>query len=195
MYNHINGRLVEKTPTHAIIEAGGVGYLLVISLNTYSKLKDEENCKLYVHFTVREDAHILYGFADTKERDIFRQLTSVSGVGPSTARMILSSLSPDELAQEIAAGNAKAIQAVKGVGAKSAQRIIVDLADKISLDNEISDVKIVSSGNTVKFEALSALTLLGFDKKKAEKVIEMIVNNSTTDLRVEELIKESLKKL
>ncbi|MGY6563014.1 MAG: Holliday junction branch migration protein RuvA [Luteibaculaceae bacterium] len=196
MYNHIKGILVEKAPTHAVIEANGVGFFLNISLSTFSQLPTEgAECKLFCYLAIREDAHTLYGFAEDFEREVFKLLISVSGVGASTARMILSSLSASELTEEIAAENARALQAVKGVGAKSAQRIIIDLKDKVPTNVKNNHVKIETSNNTVQDEALSALTLLGFDKKKAEKVIEMIMLNSNTDLKVEELIKLSLKKL
>jgi len=195
MYNHIRGRLIEKSPAHVVIEAAGVGYILNISLNTFSKLPEDEACILYTHLAIREDAHTLYGFADETEREVFRLLISVSGVGASTARMILSSLSPEELTSEIANENARALQAVKGVGTKSAQRIIIDLKDKVSGISVVNEVKNTSSSNTLKNEALSALTLLGFDKKKAEKVIDMLIVDLGTEIKVEELIKLSLKKL
>ena len=161
MIHHINGRLIEKSPTHCIIECGGVGYFLHVSLYTASRVQDE-NCKLLVHEVIREDAHELFGFIDAGEREAFRKLLSVSGVGASTARMILSSLEPNELVSVILSKDVDTFKNIKGIGAKTAQRIIVDLHDKFSGDDSIAE-KVVSGGNSVKLEALSALSSLGFD--------------------------------
>ena len=194
MITHLRGKLVEKNPTFAVIEINGVGYLLHISLNTFSKLEDVENVFLYTHFYVKEDAHTLFGFIDKIEREIFRLLISVSGVGPSIARTMLSSMSTDEIQQAIVSGNVGVIQSVKGIGAKTAQRVLIDLKDKISktfvIDDEVSGFE----SNTTKDEALIALEVLGFNKKQSEKVIDKILLEDTT-VSVEILIKKALKKL
>lgn len=192
MIHHLNGRLIEKSPTHAVIECAGVGYFVNISLHTYSALGDDENVRLLTHLVVREDAHTLYGFHQEDERAVFLKLISVSGVGASTGRMIISSMSPDEVKTAILSGDVKAIQNVKGIGAKTAQRIIVDLQDKIG---EVSGGgEIISlGGNTAKLEALSALSSLGFDNTKANKTLESILKQHGTDLSVEALIKMALK--
>jgi holliday junction DNA helicase RuvA len=178
--------LIEKSPTHAVIECGGVGYLVHISLYTFSKLPDAEACKVFTHLAIREDAHTLYGFIDENERALFRKLISVSGVGASTGRMILSSMSPGEVSEAILNGD------IKGIGAKTAQRIIVDLQDKIS-KGEDSFEKVDVAGNTSKQEALSALSSLGFDKTKAQKTLEKVIKTDGTNQSVEELIKRALK--
>jgi Holliday junction DNA helicase RuvA len=195
MINHLNGRLVEKSPTHAVIECGGVGYFVHISLNTFSKLPDDEQCRLYIHPVIREDAHNLFGFSDVPERNVFTKLISVSGVGASTGRMILSSLTPNEVIEAIATGDVSLIQSIKGIGAKTAQRIIVDLHDKIQKDDSILLEKMDTSGNTIRSEALSALSSLGFDKTKAEKTLDKILTQEGKDLSVENLIKHALKQL
>jgi holliday junction DNA helicase RuvA len=192
MIHHLNGRLIEKSPTHAVIECGGVGYLVHISLYTFSKLPDAEACKVFTHLAIREDAHTLYGFIDENERALFRKLISVSGVGASTGRMILSSMSPGEVSEAILNGDVKLIQSIKGIGAKTAQRIIVDLQDKIS-KGEDSFEKVDVAGNTSKQEALSALSSLGFDKTKAQKTLEKVIKTDGTNQSVEELIKRALK--
>lgn len=193
MITHIRGKLVEKNPTYAIIEANGVGYYLNISLNTFSQLPDSEDGFLYTHLSVREDAHTLYGFTTKKEREIFLLLISVSGVGPSIARTMLSSMTTDEIQQAIASGDVKVIQSVKGIGAKTAQRVLVDLKDKILKSYAIDEVSPVS-GNSNKDEALTALEVLGFNKKQAEKVLDRIIKQDNS-LSVEELIKRALKNL
>lgn len=193
MITHIQGRLIEKNPAYAIIDCNGVGYYLNISLNTFSKIGTDEFCKLYTHLSIREDAHTLYGFADQEERNVFRLLISVSGVGASTARMILSSLSPAEVQQAIAASDVNTLKNIKGIGAKSAQRIIVDLKDKIGKEDILPD-NVTISGNTIKNEALSALITLGFDKKKADKALDKSMKE-VGDVSVEELIKITLKSL
>ena len=156
MITQIKGKLVEKKPTYAVIDCNGVGYLLHISLNTYSGLPDDENVLLYTHLSIREDAHTLFGFINKIEREIFRLLTSVSGVGPSTARTMLSSMTSEEIQQAIASENTKAIQSVKGIGVKTAQRVIVDLKDKVLKIFDLNEVSITQN-NTNKEEALSAL--------------------------------------
>lgn len=193
MIAHIRGKLIEKTPTYVVIEANGVGYFLHITLHTFSNLSEEESVFLYTHFIVREDAQILYGFSSQAEREMFKLLISVSGVGPSIARTMLSSMTTQEVQQAIASGNVGIIQSVKGIGAKTAQRVLVDLKDKISTNfiaNELSDAK----SNTHKNEALSALEVLGFAKKQSEKIIDKLLINDPT-LNVEQLIKNALKNL
>lgn len=193
MITHIRGKLVEKNPTYAIIEANGVGYYLNISLNTFSLLPDSENGFLYTHLSIREDAHTLYGFITKKEREIFLLLISVSGVGPSIARTMLSSMTADEIQRAIASGDVKVIQSVKGIGAKTAQRVLVDLKDKILKSYTIDEVSQVSD-NSNKDEALTALEVLGFNKKQSEKVLDKILKEDNS-LSVEELIKRALKNL
>lgn len=192
MIHHLNGRLIEKSPTHAVIECGGVGYFVNISLHTFSALGEEENVRLLTHLVVREDAHTLYGFHQEDERTVFLKLISVSGVGASTGRMIISSMSPDEVKTAILGGDVKAIQSVKGIGAKTAQRIIVDLQDKIGEVSGGTEI-IPLGGNTAKLEALSALSSLGFDKTKANKTLETILKQHGSDQSVEALIKMALK--
>ncbi|MDF1672546.1 MAG: Holliday junction branch migration protein RuvA [Vicingaceae bacterium] len=193
MIAQIKGRLVEKTPTYVVVDCGGVGYEINISLNTFSALDNEELCFLFTHFIVREDAQLLYGFKEKSERELFRLLISVSGVGASTAMMILSSLSPKETKQAILSGDVNTLKSVKGIGAKSAERIIIDLRDKIG-KVEGADSISVSSNNTIKEEALSALVMLGFAKNSAEKALTKIMN-SGEEMSVEELIKTTLKNL
>ena len=193
MIAQIKGRLIEKTPTYVVIDCNGVGYELKISLNTFSQLGEEESCLLFTHFVVREDAQLLYGFKEKSERELYRLLTSVSGVGASTAMMILSSLSPEETKKAIVSGDVNTLKSVKGIGLKSAERVIVDLKDKIS-GIEVSGSNIVVSNNTIKEEALSALVMLGFAKNSAEKALAKIMS-SGEELSVEDLIKRTLKKL
>jgi Holliday junction DNA helicase RuvA len=193
MYEFITGDIVEKTPTYIILETGNVGYYINISIFTYSLLPDQKPCQLFLHQIVREDAHILYGFINKEEREVFRQLISVSGVGANTARLILSSLSPVEIQQAINEGNVLDLQKIKGIGTKSAQRIIVDLKGKISTASEM-DHLFPSKSNTIKEESLSALVNLGFAKKTVEKVLEQVLKGND-QIIVEELIKEALKKL
>lgn len=193
MITHIRGRLVEKTPTYVVVDCSGVGYLLHISLQTFSSLPADEAVQLYTHLSIREDAHTLYGFSTKVEREVFRLLISVSGVGPSIARTMLSSMSSEEIQQAIASDNVRLIQSVKGIGAKTAQRVIVDLKDKILKTFELDEVSLVDN-NTTKEEALSALEVLGFQRKASEKVINAICKESP-DASVEQLIKLALKNL
>lgn len=196
MYNHIDGSVSELTPTYVIIEAGGIGYHINISLNTYTSIQGANKIKLLTHFSVKEDAHTLFGFYTEKERTMFRLLISVNGVGPNTARLILNSLSPDEIASAILAGNVPVLKGVKGIGEKSAQRIIVDLKDKVVKDTPaISPVLIFNSDNRSKSEALSALVNLGFAKNTAEKAIEKAIKTAGPEAAIEELIKIALKNL
>lgn len=193
MITHLKGKLVEKNPTYAVIDCNGVGYLLHISLNTYSALPDNENVLVYTHLSIREDAHTLFGFSSKVEREIFRLLTSVSGVGPSIARTMLSSMTSEEVQQAIASENVKQIQSVKGIGAKTAQRVIVDLKDKVLKTFDLDEVS-VTQNNTNKEEALSALEVLGFARKQVDKVIGNILKE-TPKASVEQLIKQALKNL
>ena len=193
MIHHLNGKLVEKNPTHVIIECAGVGYFVNISLNTFSNIKDQENISLFTHLQVREDSHTLFGFVEKSEREIFRLLLSVSGIGASTARTMLSSLSPAQIRDAIANGDVVTIQGVKGIGAKTAQRVIIDLRDKVLKVSDIDEVSI-HSNNTNKEEALSALEVLGFVRRQAEKVVDKIVHQDPS-LSVENIIKLALKNL
>lgn len=195
MINHLKGRLVEKSPTHAVIECAGVGYFLNISLYTFSNLPESENCKLFTHLVVREDAHTLYGFIDEKERLVYRKLISVSGIGSSTGRMILSTFSPDEVVDFIQNGNVSAIKSVKGIGAKTAQRLIIDLQDKIGRSDASTLEKVTFGNNTFKNDALTALASLGIDKNKADKIIDKILKSEGQDIELEQLIKLALKQL
>ncbi|NOR29046.1 MAG: Holliday junction branch migration protein RuvA [Lutibacter sp.] len=193
MITHIRGKLVEKNPTYAIIETSGIGYILHISLNTFSLLPNDEAVILFTHLAVKEDSHTLYGFINKIEREIFRLLISVSGVGPSIARTMLSSMTTDEIQQAIASGNVGVIQSVKGIGAKTAQRVLIDLKDKILKSYAIDEDSFVES-NTNKNEALSALEVLGFVRKQSEKILDKILLENKTE-SVENLIKKALKNL
>ena len=193
MITHIQGKLVEKNPTDVVIDCNGVGYLLNISLHTFSHIPDQENIKLFTHLQVKEDSHTLFGFSSLAEREIFRLLISVSGVGASTARTMLSSLTPKQVREGIAIGDAALIQSIKGIGAKTAQRVILDLKDKILKVYDIDELSTQKS-NTNKDEALSALDVLGFNKKQSERVVEKIVSIQP-DVSVEAIIKQALKNL
>lgn len=193
MIHHLKGRLVEKHPTHVVIECNGVGYFVNISLHTFALIPDNETLQLYTHFHVREDAQFLYGFKETAERDIFRLLISVSGIGTTTARTMLSSMSPSQIRDAIAGADVAAIQAVKGIGAKTAQRAIIELKDKIFKIYDIGEVS-EKSDNTNKEEALSALEVLGFASKQAEKAIDKALSGDPS-LSVEAIIKQALKNL
>lgn len=193
MISHLRGKLIEKKPTEAIVECNGVGYKLFISLNTYSQIPDNENIFIHTLLLIREDAQLLYGFAQAAERAIFQLLISVSGVGASIALSMLSSLKPAEIRNAIIAQDVASIQAVKGIGAKTAQRLILDLRDKVMKIYEIDEIPAIVS-NTSKDEALSALEVLGVNKKQSEKLIDNILKN-TPDMPVETIIKEALKNL
>ena len=193
MITHIQGKLVEKTPTHVIIDCNGVGYFVNISLHTFSQIPDVEAVKVFIHFQVKEDSHTLYGFMSSSEREIFRLLISVSGIGANTARTMLSSLTPKQIREGIAVGDVPLIQSVKGIGLKTAQRVIIDLKDKVLKIYDIDETSL-SQNNTNKDEALSALEVLGFMKKQSERIVEKIVI-STPDASVEFIIKEALKNL
>jgi len=193
MITQIRGKLVEKNPTDVVVDCNGVGYLLHISLNTFSALPSDENVTLYSHLVVREDAHILFGFITKTEREVFKLLISVSGVGPSIARTMLSSMTSEEIQQAIASENVQVIQAVKGIGAKTAQRVIVDLKDKIMKTFDMDEVS-VHTNNTNKDEALSALEVLGFQRKQSEKIVNAIVKEHP-EASIEKIIKLALKNL
>lgn len=193
MITHIKGRLVEKNPAYVVIDCQGVGYLLRISLHTFSQIGSDESCMLFTHLSVKEDSHTLFGFAEKEERELFRFLTSVSGVGPNTAQMILSSLSPNDAQQAILSENVALLKSVKGIGAKTAQRIILDLKDKLAKQGIATDLNFVQH-NTAREEALSALTMLGFSKNAIEKVVDKELQNEG-QLEVEELVKRVLKKM
>ncbi|NQV77528.1 MAG: Holliday junction branch migration protein RuvA [Lutibacter sp.] len=193
MITHLRGKLVEKNPTYVVIETNGVGYWLNISLNTFSLLPNDEAVLLYTHLSVKEDSHTLFGFINKTEREIFRLLISVSGVGPSIARTMLSSMTTDEIQKAIASGNVDVIESVKGIGTKTAQRVLVDLKDKISKTFAMYEVSFAES-NTNKNEALSALEVLGFNRKQSEKVVDKVLLEDKT-ARVEILIKKALKNL
>lgn len=194
MYAYIDGKLTFKNPTYVVLEAGGIGYHINISLNTYSALTDAERCKLYTWLHVKEDAHTLYGFADEGERRLFLHLISVSGIGPNTGRMILSSITPIEIQTAIVKADLPLIQRIKGLGAKTAQRLVLELQDKLKKEGGDSLIS-VPSHNTVKDEALSALVMLGFTKQTAEKTIDQILKQTGGTLTVEQLIKQALKNL
>jgi len=192
MYEYLKGKLIEKTPSNVIVECYGVGYFLNISLQTFSQIKDIESIKLFTHQVVKEDSHTLFGFISKGERTIFRQLISVSGVGANTARVILSSMSTEEVFDAIIMNNVAALKAVKGIGAKTAQRIILDLKDKIKKD-ENSTENFDGSHNTTKEEALSALVMLGFARQSANKAIQKVFESQGFSISVEELVRYSLK--
>ena len=194
MYEYISGTVVEATPACAVIEAGGVGYLLNISLHTYTEIEHLDRVRLYTHFVVREDAQILYGFATKAERELFRLLISVSGVGGNTARMILSTYSVSELQNIISAGNAVLLKNVKGLGLKTAQKIIVELSGKMLDVKASGEVERTASNPEAYDEALSALTMLGFTKSGSEKVLRQLFKESPA-LSVEDAVRESLKRL
>jgi Holliday junction DNA helicase RuvA len=193
MLDFIKGEIIEILPTSVVIEVNGIGYDINISLFTYSKLQQKKACLLFVHQVIREDAHLLFGFITRDEREIFRQLISVSGIGANTARMILSSMTPEEVRHAIATANVVLLKSIKGIGAKSAERIIVDLKDKI-LKSEDASQLFKSVDNTIKNEALSALEVLGFSKKNSQKVIDELLTTDSS-MPVEELIKRALKLL
>lgn len=193
MITYLNGRLVEKNPSYLIVECHGVGYFVNVSLQTYSKIPDSESCKVFTYLSIKEDSHTLYGFADTQERELFKQLISVSGVGTNTARMMLSSMTSGELVSAIASNNVTSLTSIKGIGAKTAQRIILDLKDKILKASDAAENISGLMDNTIKNEALSALVVLGFDKKAAEKVINKVLLKEPNLSDVQEIIKKSLK--
>ena len=193
MITHLKGKLVEKSPTNVVIEVNGIGYWVNISLTTFSQIPDNENIKLYTHLQIKEDSHSLYGFYSKKEREIFRLLISVSGVGTSTARTMLSSLNPHQVVEAISSNNVSIVQSVKGIGSKTAQRLIIELRDKILKIYDL-DETYVNSNNTTREEALSALEVLGINKKSSERLVDNIIKENQ-DISVEEIIKETLKNI
>lgn len=195
MIYHVEGKLVEKTPTYVVIDVNGVGYVMQISLNTFTKIGDSEKCKLFTEqMYVRDDMPRFYGFADIAERNLFRLLVSVSGVGGTSALLMLSSLTAAEIQTAIATANVAVIKSVKGIGEKTAQRVIVDLKDKMG-KSDLSAEIFSSVNNTLKEEALSALVMLGFNKQGADKVLDKIIRTEGTGQTVEQLIKSALKNL
>jgi Holliday junction DNA helicase RuvA len=193
MITQIKGKLVEKNPTQVVVDCNGIGYEINISLYTFSSLSSDENIKLFTHLQVREDAHILYGFFTVLERTVFRLLISISGIGTSTARTMLSSLTPAEIQQAIATEDVPTIQGVKGIGLKTAQRVIIELKDKIKSLQGTDEIPVFKS-NTIKEETLSALEVLGYSRKASEKVVDKLIQGDP-DSSVEELIKSALNKL
>ena len=193
MIAHLQGRLVEKSPTEVVIDCNGVGYKVNISLHTFSLIPDSESIKLYTFLQVKEDAHTLFGFVEKAERELFKLLISVSGVGAGTARTMLSSLDPKQIIHSIGSADVATIQSIKGIGAKTAQRVILDLKDKVLKVYDLEEVS-VSGYNTNKDEALSALEVLGFNRKAAEKVVDKIVRENP-GITVETIIKQALKNL
>jgi Holliday junction DNA helicase RuvA len=191
---HIHGKLVEKTPTYVVVDVNGLGYQIKISLQTFSAI-DGEFCKLYTHLSIKEDSHTLFGFFEESERHLFRNLISVSGVGPSTAQVILSTYSTDEIIKNITTADVKAIESVKGIGAKTAQRIIIDLKDKVAKGMPTSDLLFDKIDNTIRAEALSALLALGFAKKGAESKIDKVLKSKPEIASVEELVKTALSQM
>ena len=197
MIAYLKGKLVYKDPTYVIIDINGVGYQVKISLSTYSQIKDEEQVMLLTFLSIKEDSHTLYGFKEETEKKLFLDLISISGVGPNTGLMILSSLSSEELEQAIISEDHHTIQRVKGIGSKTAQRIVLELKDKIKKDSYLDPFKggggFLNKSNKIKQEALQALITLGFTKAAAEKNIESILKKSDHEISLEDLIKASLK--
>jgi Holliday junction DNA helicase RuvA len=193
MIAHLQGKLVEKSPTHIVIDCGGVGYHINISLHTYSLLPNTDFIKVYTHLQIKEDAHTLFGFIEKSEREIFRLLLSVSGIGASIARTMLSSLDPKQITNAIGSADVVTIQSIKGIGSKTAQRVILDLKEKVLKLYDLDEVS-MSQSNTNRDEALSALEVLGFVRKSSEKIIEKIIKENP-DATVETIIKQALKNL
>lgn len=194
MYEYIKGRLVGKSPSHAVIEVGGIAYFIHISLNTYENIKDSTETKLYIYFQVREDIQQLFGFSHLTERALFLHLISVPGIGPSTGRIMLSSSRPEELQGAILAGDNKTIQKLKGIGPKTAQRLILELQDKLKKDDILAADPLVARVSSTYDEAVTALMMLGFTKNQTEKALRAIVQKEDS-LPVEELVKRALKKM
>lgn len=193
MYEYIQGTLAEVNPAYAIVETGNIGYFINISLHTFSNISGKKEVKLLIHQIVRDDARLFFGFADKHEREIFRMLISVSGIGANTARMMLSTLSPTELSKAIMEADVNLLKSIKGIGVKSAQRVVVDLKDKVGTSGDASEI-FKEESNTLKEESLSALVMLGFSKASVQKVLEKILREER-DITVEELVKEALKRL
>jgi Holliday junction DNA helicase RuvA len=197
MFAYLNGRITYKTPTHVYLDCNGVAYFINISLTTYSQLENAENAKLYMHLVVREDAHILYGFFTEEEKAMFLHLVSVSGVGPNTARLVLSSLSIQEFQRAIIQEDVRLIQSIKGIGPKSAQRLILELKDKLKKEpaQQGAETLLPHGSNVMNEEALAALTMLGFQKTQSERAVQKALKDNLKIESVEELIKLSLKNL
>lgn len=193
MIAHLQGKLIEKSPTQIVIDCGGVGYDVNISLHTYSLLPNSDFIKVFTYLQIKEDAHTLFGFIEKSEREIFKLLISVSGIGAGIARTMLSSLDPKQITNAIASGDVGTIQSIKGIGSKTAQRVILDLKDKVLKLYDLDEVS-MSQSNTNRDEALSALEVLGFVRKASEKVIEKIIKEDP-DASVESIIKQALKSL
>ena len=193
MIAHIQGKLVDKTPTDVVIDCGGVGYHINISLHTYSLLPASEHLKLFTHLLIREDAHTLYGFAEKSERELFKMLLSVSGIGASIARTMLSSIEPKQIIQAIAVADVVTIQSIKGIGAKTAQRVILDLKDKVLKIYNLDEISLTQN-NTNRDEALSALEVLGFVRKMSERAVDKVISQNP-DATIETIIKQALKNL
>ncbi len=193
MYEYITGTFHELAPAHLVLDSAGTGFFVNISLNTFSALSGKESGKIFLHQVVREDALLLFGFADKDERELFRQLITVSGIGANTARVMLSSLSPADIRKSIASGNVEVLKGVKGIGLKSAQRIIVDLRDKLGKTDGGGEI-FAGADNTIREESLSALIMLGFSRNAVEKVINQLLNDGEVKT-AEDLVKRALKKL
>ena len=192
MINHLNGKLIEKHPSHLIVECGGVGYFVNISLNTFEKIPNREAIKIFIHLSIRDDAHVLFGFAEESERVMFRQLISVSGIGPSTAVIILSALGPHQIKEALLNEEVALLQTIKGIGGKTAQRMVVELKDKMEKDTKIQ-LSITGTQSGLKKETLAALQVLGFDRKRIEKTIDRVIKTHPEDVKVETIIKSVLK--
>lgn len=193
MITQLSGKLIEKNPTHVVIDCGGVGYEVHISLHTFERLSKEEYIKLYTYMQVREDAQTLYGFAEKTEREVFKKLISVSGIGANTARLMFSSLSPSDIIEAISSADVDTIKSIKGIGIKTAQRVIVDLKDKMN-EVQLTAENLTFSNNTNRNEALSALETLGYSKKQVEKIVARIVKIEP-EASVEYILKQALKNL
>ena len=193
MITYIKGRLIEKTPTKIVVESSGIGYEINISLNTFERILDEENIKIYTYLQRKEDSDILFGFIEKSERAIFQQLISISGIGPSTARTILSSISPKEIKDAVWSEDIDRIKSIKGIGLKTAQRLVIELKDKVELFDK-KDLDLSSEMYDIKKEALLALSVLGFNKQKSEKIVSKIYFENK-QIELQELIKQSLNKL
>ncbi|MDD2199148.1 MAG: Holliday junction branch migration protein RuvA [Bacteroidales bacterium] len=195
MFEFITGYISELNPTYVVLENNGIGYIIQVSLNTSSKLKVHTECQIFIHEIIREDARFLYGFFDKAERELFRLLISVNGVGANTARIILSGLSAEELSHAIMTDNVGLLKTIKGIGAKTAQRIIIDLRDKIGVVGVADNNNFVVQNNTLHEDALQALTMLGFNKQVVDKVLRRILKNINADTTVEQVVKSALKEL
>lgn len=195
MIAFLKGRLVQKDPTHVVVDVGGVGYQVNISLATYTDIKDQENIHLFTHLNIREDAHVLFGFSHESEKKLFQQLISVNGVGPSTAMVMLSYMNSTELKTAIVQENAAALQSIKGIGGKTAQRVIIDLKDKLKKESweETHGTVSIGAHNTIRKEALSALLTLGLPKAAAEKSVDAVLKKSGNTITLEDLVKQALK--